>query len=469
MPVHDSATLAGDCGGVWTRPPSAPLRGFSIDTRSLRAGEVFVALRTGRRDGHEFLAAAASRGAAAAIVATERPEGPPAQLRVADPLEALQRLGRAHRARFSGPVVGVTGSAGKTSTKDLLAVLLGEPGEVHATAGNLNNHLGVPLTLLDLDPARHRFAVVEAGISGPGEMAVLADMIRPDLAIVTSVGPAHLDRLGTVEGVSVEKAALAAGSEPAGAVFFPADCLRHPAFRALAARAFVATPADAALPGPAEGARLVPYTCSFEGDLTAVTLTGPGAPGEFRFRRVTPAMAGNAVLAIAAALHLGIPAAAIRARLDLWRPAALRGEVRERDGRILYLDCYNANPASMLDALAGFLAVVGERRPRLFVVGCMEELGPGAEAWHRSTGARWTCGPGDVFIVLGSLAAAFAEGVRSVRPEAELILDPEPARAAALVRDFAGPVFLKGSRRHELETLLGGDFDPHRPAEAAVA
>jgi hypothetical protein len=140
---------------------------------------MFVALRTEKRDGHNYLAAAAARGAAAALVARVVPDSPLPQLVVADPLAALHALARAHRARFRGTVVGVTGSAGKTSTKDLLAVLLGATSQVLATEGNLNNHLGVPLTLLRLDPAQHRHAVVEAGISGPGEMDVIAAMIAP--------------------------------------------------------------------------------------------------------------------------------------------------------------------------------------------------------------------------------------------------------------------------------------------------
>ena len=176
--------LAAWTGGRWTRPPAAPLRGFHFDSRRLEPGIVFVALPGAQRDGHDFLPAAAAGGAAAALVARARPEADLPQLVVGDTLRAWQSIARQHRRAFAGPVVGISGSAGKTSTKDLLALLLGAAARgVAATEGNFNNELGVPLTLTQLEPARHRWAVIEAGISAPGEMDRLAAMIAPDVAV----------------------------------------------------------------------------------------------------------------------------------------------------------------------------------------------------------------------------------------------------------------------------------------------
>src|SRR5471032_1278003 len=183
MPTFAPAQLASWTGGRWTTPPGAPLTGFAIDSRAVRAGEIFVALKTEKRDGHEFLAAAQAAGAGAALVATPNPSLKLPQLVVRDPLAAFQAIAREHRRAFRGKVVGISGSAGKTSTKELLTLVLGGAASgVLATEGNLNNHLGVPLTLTRLDPAAHKFAVVEAGVSAPGEMPPLAAMIRPDLA-----------------------------------------------------------------------------------------------------------------------------------------------------------------------------------------------------------------------------------------------------------------------------------------------
>jgi UDP-N-acetylmuramyl pentapeptide synthase len=183
-------------------------------------------------------------------------------------------------------------------------------------------------------------------------------------------------------------------------------------------------------------------------------------------------MAGNAVLALTTALHLGVAPDELRARLPQWRPAALRGEVRQADGRTIYLDCYNANPASMQDAVEAFVALVPAVTPRLFVVGCMEELGESSAALHRAVGARWPLRAGDRVIVLGTQADAFAAGVRDTVPEADVLVNPPRDDVARLVGAATGAVFLKGSRRYALETLCDDgvnppDSHPHRVEVAA--
>jgi len=461
MPLFDSKTLAADCGGQWHGFPIVPPTGFGMDTRALAAGEIFVALTTGRRDGHDFLAEAAARGASGALVSRLVAGSPLPQLLVPDTLVALQALARAHRARFAKPVVAVTGSAGKTSTKDLLAVLLASRHDVLATQGNLNNHIGVPLTLLRIDPARHRAAVIEAGISGPGEMDVIAALIRPDIAVVTMVGPAHLDGLGSVAGVAREKARLAAHLREGGVAVFPASCCVHEAFRAIPAPMLVATPSGFDLEALPARARPVPFVVRHGGEGTQLCLTWEGRVEEFDFRRVSAGMAGNAALALAAALRLGIGADRLRARITAWRPAALRGEVIQQDGCTFYLDCYNANPASMLDALDTFTELAPAGEPRLFVVGCMEELGADSAALHRGTGERWPMRAGDRLIVFGTQAEDLAAGVRTRSADADILVNPARADAAAALRAFRGAVFLKGSRRYALETLLEGELAAH--------
>jgi UDP-N-acetylmuramoyl-tripeptide--D-alanyl-D-alanine ligase len=248
MPVFSPKFLASAAGARWTKTPagSSPVTGFSVDTRHIAPGDCFVALRTARRDGHAFLAAAKEAGASAAIVSVENPDVDLPQLVAPSPLAAFQAIAAAHRQSFPGPVIGVTGSAGKTSTKELLALLLSSsPGDVLATTGNLNNHLGVPLTLTRLDPSVHKFAVIEAGIGGPGEMSVLAGMIRPSHAIVTLIGPAHLATLGTLANVAREKAQLPAAVPAGGLRVFGVDCLNYHEFRSFPSPGVVVAPAIA--------------------------------------------------------------------------------------------------------------------------------------------------------------------------------------------------------------------------------
>jgi UDP-N-acetylmuramoyl-tripeptide--D-alanyl-D-alanine ligase len=463
MPVFAPDSLAQWTGGRWTALPAAPLTGFTADTRQLGPGQVFVAIRTDRRDGHDFLAAARAAGAGAALVARADPAVALPQLVVAAPLRAFQEIARAHRRAFRGPVIGITGSAGKTSTKNLLALLLGGAPAVLATEGNLNNHLGVPLTLTRLDAALHRFAVIEAGISGPGEMQVLADMIEPDIAITTLVGPAHLEELGGLDGVAREKARLPAAVRAAGVAIFPKQCDEFAAFHELGVRTMVVEPAEVVRPAEPPKDRVY-FAVTQRGDSTAIALAyGAPPPLVFTLRRVSDGMAQNAALALCAALWLGVPREAIQARLATWSPAPLRGEWRRDAGRRLFLDCYNANPASMADALATFLALAPAEEPRLFVLGGMEELGARAADYHRALGRSLPLRPQDFAFVIGDQAPAVRTGALESGARADQVavvtaLDPVAARLA----EFRGAVFVKGSRRWQLERAL-------EPAVAAAA
>jgi UDP-N-acetylmuramoyl-tripeptide--D-alanyl-D-alanine ligase len=443
MERFDPQLLAAWTAGTWVGDPRAlTLAGFTIDSRRAATGEMFVALKTEQRDGHAYLADAQAAGAAAALVSVAQPErvgdnalGLP-QLVVRDTLAAFQAIAREHRRRFAGPVIGVTGSAGKTSTKELLALLLGS--ETLATEGNLNNHLGVPLTLTRLDPARHRFAVIEAGISAPGEMKVLADMIEPDAAIVTMVGPAHLEELGGLEGVAREKALLAQAIRPGGVAIFPPSCREFAAFRGVRTHL------------PPWGVKIRPA-----GEGMHIWLAGDTSGEPYVLPAPSEGMAQNAALALLIALHFGVPDRDLRARLARWRPAAQRGEIRREGGRLLYLDYYNANPLSMRDALAAFERLAPPPAPRLFLLGCMEELGGGAERYHRELGEGLALTAADRVIVVGDWAEAVKAGALARGARAEQILAcAVAADAVPIVEGFAGPIFVKGSRKHRLETAL---------------
>lgn len=451
---------------------------------------MFVALKTEKRDGHDFLPVAAQAAAAAALVSQPRADVAIPQLVVRDPLAAFQAIAREHRRAFQRPVIGISGSAGKTSTKDLLALLLGgvscgvtateenavrEPhsdfaletprrvevgatltGRVLATEGNLNNHLGVPLTLTRIDADRHEFAVIEAGISAPGEMGMLAAMIEPDLSLITLIAAAHTAELGGLDGVAREKARLSKATRPGGLALFSRETAGYSAFRELGVPTLVVGRVEAEPTSIPFGA--VTYVLTQRAMETAVSVALPEQrPLPFTFRRVSDGMAQNAVLAIVASLQLGVSADLIQRRLREWKPAKLRGEIRRDGGRLLYLDCYNANPAAMLDALQVFRAIAPEDQPRLLVLGCMEELGPDAPTYHRQLGERLGLRSGDQAFVIGTWAEDVHAGARSAGVAVGQVQVAESAAAiTAVVAAWGGSVFVKGSRRYRLETVLEG-------------
>lgn len=456
MPSFAPEKLATWTGGSWTRIPGGPVTGFNQDTRTLSAGQVFVALKTDKRDGHDFLPEAQQGGAVAALVGREVTGTTLPQLVTADPLGAFQRVAREHRREFHGTVVGVTGSVGKTSTKDLLALLLGGSPDVLATTGNLNNFIGVPLTLTRLE-STHRAAVIEAGISLPGEMAGLAEMIEPDHSVVTLVGPAHLEKLGSLEGVAAEKAMLPAANRAGGLAVFPVSCWAYEPFRALA-NPLVVVPENEGMTRVA--ARTIRFNVFHRPDQTELTLDGKR---RFKLRRVSAGMAQNAALALALASELGVKDGALQARLENWQPSKWRGELRRSGEATVYCDFYNANPASMTDAIDAFNGAVGADLPRLYVLGSMEELGAESAAYHRQLGRLLHLRRGDFLFALGSQAAALREGLlENGNDPAQVAVVADVAPVRERLAGFKGAVFLKGSRRYQLETVL----DPHAPAHA---
>jgi UDP-N-acetylmuramoyl-tripeptide--D-alanyl-D-alanine ligase len=456
MPTFAADKMVAWTGGRWTRIPGGGLGGFTQDTRQLAAGQVFVAVKTDKRDGHDYLGEALKRGATAAIVGRELGDSTLPQLVVMDPLAAFQRIAREHRREFHGTVVGVTGSVGKTSTKDLLGLLLGGPDTVLATEGNLNNHLGVPLTLTRLDPAVHRAAVVEAGISGPGEMAALAAMIEPEHSVVTLVGPAHLERLGSLDSVAFEKSRLPAANRPSGVAVFPAACWTFESFRALP-NPLVLVPDHEGLTKTA--GRSMKFNVFHRPDRTEVTFEGRR---RFILRRVSSGMAQNAALALALASDLGVGDAVLQNRLAEWQPSKWRGELQEFGELTVYRDFYNANPASMPDAIDAFNGSVSAELPRIYVLGCMEELGAASANYHRLLGRTLHLRRGDFLYVIGEQAAALREGLlENGNDPAQVAVIADLAPVRERLAGFKGAVFLKGSRRYQLETVLDPQLTAH--------
>jgi UDP-N-acetylmuramoyl-tripeptide--D-alanyl-D-alanine ligase len=425
--------------------------GFCFDARRIEPGQCFVALSGGARDGHDFVAQAMAGGASAAI--TERPlDLALPQLQVGDSLVAMADIAKRVRAGFPAPVVGITGSCGKTSTKEMLKCLLGGD-RAHATSGNWNNRIGVPMTLFDLDPDAHDFAVIEAGINQPGEMVLLGEMIEGDLTIVTNIGPAHLELLGSLDGIAREKSMLAASARSDSPVVLPASVLQYRAFVPMAKRCLVLAEEGEAVPVP--GRSLVHFRQRACGDGQAIKLCLLGQ--NFRIETTSRGIATNAALAILAARELGLAHSDLVERIARWRPKSTRGRIVHDSGNFYYIDCYNANPASMRDALLAFSHAAPENMPRLYLLGAMNELGLQAEAMHAGIGRDLRLRSMDRVVFVGPAALADAylrgalEGGASVA-QLEAVENVEALKFA--VAEFSGALFLKGSRSFRLEEVL---------------
>lgn len=455
----EAATIAH---GTWVAGrPSSPLTTFSIDTRVLEAGQTFVALRTDVRDGHAFLRMARERQALAALVSSPDDEIDLPQLVVEDPRKSLQSLARVWRQRFTGPVMGITGSFGKTTVREMLGTVLGS--QWLRSRRNLNNVLGVPLTLLELDPRHYAGGIIEAGINMPGEMELLADLIDPDLAVITAVGPAHLEQLGNIEGVAREKARLGRAVRPGGKVILRGSLLKHAPFRDLPEGVrieAVCLDAEDREGVAADGSERVEiFTYKWTESPSArgagtLQSTHAAFPGAISFRPGSPGMVSNLVLVVHVALTLNVPIRTIRTRLEGWRPYHQRGETYRHGGRVYYLDCYNANPGSMVDSVRRFQNLFADQ-PHLYVLGSMEELGKDSGKWHRETAGQLSL-PGDspVYLV-GDGAEWLRDGLRDGGHASRLIqIINSPSEAAPAIDAFTGAVFIKGSRRYKLETLL---------------
>ncbi|MBT9244337.1 UDP-N-acetylmuramoyl-tripeptide--D-alanyl-D-alanine ligase [Gemmobacter fulvus] len=366
--------------------------GVSIDTRTLQPGDLFVALKD-VRDGHEFVAAALAKGAAAALV-SHVPDGVAADaplLIVPEVLQGLEALGRAARARTQAKVIGVTGSVGKTSTKEMLRSLLGGQGRVHAAEASYNNHWGVPLTLARM-PVATDFAVIEIGMNHPGEIAPLARMADLDVALITTVAAAHLFAFADVTEIAAEKAAICDGLRPGGTAILPADLAVTPLLlaKAQAVGARVLTFGDSA------GADYRLIQAQLTPDATVAQAVHAGNRRLFRVQSPGRHFAVNALAVLAVGDALGLDPTIAAHDLGRWQPPAGRG-MRERIhldavediGFELIDDAFNANPASMaasLDVLAIMPPRDGvgriEKGRRIAILGDMLELGDTELALH---------------------------------------------------------------------------------------
>lgn len=438
-----SLTQVAGAIGAATTPPPVRVSGWSVDSRTLEAGDLFFALRGPNHDGHDFLGEAFARGAVAAVAERAADPGGPL-LTAPDALEALQRLAAWARLRWRGRVVAVTGSAGKTTTKDMIAALLAVEMPVGKTEGNLNNHVGVPLSILRL-PAEAKVAVLEMGMNHPGEIRRLAEIARPGVGVVTNAGHAHAEFFGSVEEVALAKRELVEALPADGVAVLNADDARVSAFRQVRA-------------GPA-----VTFGFSEEADVRAenVELAGEGA--RFRVGGVefeTPMLGRpgvmNVLAGLAVARVLGIAPERLAEAVRAFRPPAMRGRRLERNGIIILDDCYNSNPEAARAMLEVLRATPARRR--LAVLGEMLELGRFSEELHRRLGREAAAGGVDVLVAIRGAARYIAEeAARAGLAAGAVFFFEDPGEAGAFLRGAAragDAVLFKGSRGVRVERAL---------------
>jgi UDP-N-acetylmuramoyl-tripeptide--D-alanyl-D-alanine ligase len=426
--------------------PKVAYTGVSTDSRAIEKGQLYVALVGDRFDGHDFVADATSRGARGAVVSREPAGDTEARLYpVDDTLVALGRLAAHRRMKLRAPVVAITGSSGKTTTKDLTAAALASTRKVHATRGNLNNRVGMPLTLLAA-PEEAEAVVLELGTSEPGEIRALAQVARPDIGVVTTVGEAHLEKLGSLEGVLQEKLDLLRNMANGGCCVVGDE----PERLADQARSFCPR------------LRVAGWSQRADADFR------PREPEmdvfgryEFRWRDQTVAMplvgrhaVTDAMIALAIADLLGVsPKDAVRGLVSA-ETNPLRGEVRRIGSLTVIVDCYNANPQSVraaLDMLEGQGAVTR----RVAVLGTMLELGESSERLHEEVLGDALSRDIDLIVATGGFAAA--AGTIGAKDASRLITAPDWKEAYPLLRErLAGDevVLLKASRGVALEGIL---------------
>ena len=438
LDLQETTCVMGAAGA----PAAVKVGGWSVDTRTQNPGDVFFALRGPNHDGHSFVGTALEKGAAALVV--DHPSGAREELVVSDVLAAMQQLAGWARTRWGGRVVGVTGSAGKTTTKDAIAHLLGVELAVGKTVGNLNNHLGVPLSILRL-PDQCRVAVLEMGMNHAGEIRNLAAIARPDVGVVTNVAYAHTESFDSIDGVAAAKRELIEGLPPDGVAVLNADDPRVLGFRD-------------AHPGPA-----VTFGFSQCAEVRAERFEPHAAGTRFHALGVAfeTGLAGrhgvmNLLAAIAVARLFGISAPKLTEAVRSFAAGKMRGERLERDGIVIWNDCYNSNPAAaraMLDVLSQTPA-----GRHIAVLGEMLELGRVSAEQHRELG-RYAAGQGiDLLVgVQGEARAMVDAAVGAGLARSAAFFFDDAAEAGDFVRRTIGPgdaVLFKGSRGVRVERAL---------------
>ncbi len=456
-PILSVGEILKATGGALLRGGSGwSCRGISTDTRTLAAGNLFIALEGEHFNGHDCLAKAAERGAAGLLIRadaagklTATPEGLPT-IGVQDTLRALGDIARDWRRHFPIPVVAITGSSGKTTTKEMVAAIAARTRTVLRTEGNLNNQIGLPLTLLGLH-GKHELAVIEMGTNSPGEISILAAIAEPDVGVITNIGPAHLEGLGSLEAIREEKGSLFEMMAGRGTAILNRD---DPAIGLLAGR----WQGKRTIFGLSEGAEVTARRiepAGPEGVRFNLLIDGIGIPVFLSIPGEHNVM--NALAASATAWSIGFDRHEIAEGLAAFRTVPGRSEIRRLgNGAFLMIDTYNANPASVREALKTLLGLRGNG-DAVVILGDMLELGKQSEPLHADIGTLLADANVNYIFLKGSLTGALATGAIRRGFSAERITffeDPEEVVVSLRSRlkkdDW---ILIKGSRKMKMEAV----------------
>jgi UDP-N-acetylmuramoyl-tripeptide--D-alanyl-D-alanine ligase len=460
-----AASMRADKSG--DLPPD--ISGISIDSRSAAKGEAFFAIQGDNRDGHDFVEAALKTGAGVAVVARGKkfPADAPLLI-VADVLEALRDLARAARARSPARVIGVTGSVGKTGTKEALRLALSADGETHASAASYNNHWGVPLSLARC-PASAKYAVFEIGMNHAGEITPLTKLVRPHVAIITAIEPVHLEYFGSLEKIADAKAEIFTGIEPDGAAVLNRDSAQYAQLADAAKAAGVDRIVSFGASAKAD-ARLIRH--SLQPDSSTVEASILGQPVTYKLGAPGRHLVLNSLAVLAAVTLTGADLALAALALNRLKPSTGRGArtlLRTPTGSALLIDeSYNANPASMAAAIALLgQAPLGPQGRRIAVLGDMLELGEQGPALHRALAAAVEAAKIDLVYCSGPLMHALWEalpsGLRGSYAETAAALESAVLEA---IRD-GDAIMVKGSLGSKMGPIVKA-LERQFPKQAAL-
>ncbi|NBR64053.1 MAG: UDP-N-acetylmuramoyl-tripeptide--D-alanyl-D-alanine ligase, partial [Verrucomicrobia bacterium] len=424
--------------------------GVGIDSRTIKPGELFVAIRGPKHDGHDHVAGAAAKGALAAIVSREDVGQVPAGfalLLVKDTQGALQQMARGYRRLLSVRVASVTGSSGKSSTKEMLAAVLGTLGPTYRTPGNLNNHFGVPLTLLGIGE-QDRWAVVEIAMNAPGEIGPLAELAGPEAGLVTNIGWAHIEGMGSKEATAQEKGALYRALPPTGLAISNAD-------DPLEKKTLEGCRARVVRVGRKEKVDYRLASIATDGANTRFSLEGPQGRAEVSLPLPGPHMAMNAAMAMAAGIELGVePKAAADALQKVQLPSG-RVRLEKRGQGWLLDDSYNANPDSLAAAVATLESLPGKGRA-VALLGAMAELGSFSPMLHEDSGATVARSQTGLCFAVGVDSKFLIEAARKVRKGEWARWFANRDELLAAYRAEAKPddrILVKGSRSQQMDLV----------------
>ncbi len=447
----DARLLAARCNGRLLNDINPRLTDICIDSRAVKPGNVYVALIGETHDGHKFVPAAIEAGAAAVVVST-LPELPATEkvaiIQVEDTLKALQSIAKNRRNELSAFVIGVTGSNGKTTTRSMVHHILSEKHRCSATSGNLNNHIGLPLTLLAI-PQDSQYAVLEMGMNHSGEIRNLCNIATPDAALISNIGPAHIGILGSLENIARAKAEILEHLPAGKKAVVPGDTGFDQIFKTAAANSDLITFGE----NPGNDYRLQNLQMHEESvEFDFITPAG--------HKTVKLALAGrhnafNAAAALTLCHQLGCDLDAAIRRISTFSPVGARMERVDKDGVTVLLDCYNANPGSMQEAVR-YLAIC--HSPRIAVLGDMRELGELSESMHRQLGRQAAGAAIDLLVCIGDDAAFIAEEAeRSGMPKERVISLSSGDTAAELLKERlqkGATVLFKASRGMHFEKIV---------------